>query len=73
VSSFKNDYDKMSKADKEVFNDAKYTSVMQFENTIKSQTNNAYAFSEQKAVKLEANILDFILQKKQLQNTILFQ
>ncbi len=74
VSSFKNDYDKMSKADKEVFNDAKYTSVMQFENTIKTQTNNAYLLSpNKKAVKLEANILDFILQKKQLQNTILFQ
>ncbi|WBV51100.1 hypothetical protein [Chryseobacterium gambrini] len=74
VSSFKNDYDKMSKADKEVFNDAKYTSVMQFENTIKSQTNNAYLLSpNKKAVKLEANVLDFILQKKQLQNTILFQ
>lgn len=74
VSSFKSDYDKMSKADKEVFNDAKYTSVMQFENTIKTQTNNAYQLSpNKKAVKLEANILDFILQKKQLQNTILFQ
>ncbi|WP_288459494.1 hypothetical protein [uncultured Chryseobacterium sp.] len=74
VSSFKNDYDKMSKADKEIFNDAKYTSVMQFENTIKTQTNNAYMLSpNKKAVKLEANILDFILQKKQLQNTILFQ
>lgn len=74
VSSFKNDYDRMSKADKEIFNNAKYTSVMQFENTIKSQTNNAYLLSpNKKAVKLEANILDFILQKKQLQNTILFQ
>lgn len=74
VSSFKNDYDKMSKADKEVFNDAKYTSVMQFENTIKAQTNNSYLLSpNKKAVKLEANVLDFILQKKQLQNTILFQ
>lgn len=74
VSSFKNDYDRMSKADKEIFNDAKYTSVMQFENTIKTQTNNAYLLSpNKKAVKLEANVLDFILQKKQLQNTILFQ
>lgn len=74
VSCFKNDYDKMNKADKEVFNDAKYTSVMQFENTIKAQTNNSYLLSpNKKAVKLEANVLDFILQKKQLQNTILFQ
>lgn len=64
----------MNKADKEVFNDAKYTSVMQFENTIKAQTNNSYLLSpNKKAVKLEGNVLDFILQKKQLQNTILFQ
>lgn len=74
VNTFKNDYDKMSKADKEIFNDAKYTSVLQFENTIKSQTNNSYLLSpNKKAVKLEANVLDFILQKKQIQNNILFQ
>ncbi|GAA5091092.1 hypothetical protein GCM10023210_18050 [Chryseobacterium ginsengisoli] len=74
VNTFKSDYDKMSKADKEIFNDAKYTSVMQFENTVKSQTNSSYLLSpNKKAVKLEANILDLILQKKQLQNNILFQ
>ena len=61
----------MSTADKEVFNNAKYTSVLQFENTIKSQSNSTYVLSpNKKAVKLEANILDFILQKKQLQNNI---
>jgi hypothetical protein len=74
INTFKNDYDKMSKADKEIFNDAKYTSVLQFENMIKSQTNNSYLLSpNKKAVKLEANVLDFILQKKQIQNNILFQ
>lgn len=74
VNTFKADYDKMGKADKEVFNNAKYTSVMQFENTVKSQTNNAYVLApNKKAVKLEAEILDLIFQKKQLQNTISFQ
>lgn len=74
VNTFKNDYDKMSKADKEIFNDARYTSVMQFENTIKSQSNTSYLLSpNRKAVKIEANLLDFILQKKQIQNNILFQ
>lgn len=74
INTFKTDYDKMSTADKEVFNNAKYTSVLQFENTIKSQTNSSYLLSpNKKAVKLEANVLDFILQKKQIQNTILFQ
>ncbi|MCJ8155589.1 hypothetical protein MKJ01_17670 [Chryseobacterium sp. SSA4.19] len=71
---FKNDYDKMNKADKEVFNDARYISVMQFENTVKSQSNNAYSLSpNRKAVKLESLVLDLIFQKKQLQNTIFFQ
>jgi len=74
INIFKTDYDKMSTADKEVFNNAKYTSVLQFENTIKSQTNSSYLLSpNKKALKLEANVLDFILQKKQIQNTILFQ
>lgn len=74
VSTFKADYDKMSKADKEIFNDAKYTSIMQFENTVKSQTNSSYMLSpNKKALKLDADILDLILQKKQIQNTILFQ
>lgn len=74
INTFKSDYDKLSSADKEVFNNAKYTSVLQFENTVKSQSNNAYQLSpNKKAMKLEGNILDFILQKKQAQNTILFQ
>lgn len=74
TNTFKSEYDKMSKADKEIFNGAKYTSVLQFENTIKSQSNSSYLLSpNRKAVKLEANILDFILQKKQIQNNILFQ
>lgn len=74
VNTFKTDYDKMSKADKEVFNNAKYTSVLQFENTIKSQSNSSYQLSpNKKAVKLEADVLDLILQKKQMQNIIIFQ
>ncbi|MGU3374422.1 hypothetical protein [Chryseobacterium sp. M5A1_1a] len=74
VNTFKADYDKMSKADREVFNDAQYTSIMQFESPVKSQTNTAYVLSpNKKALKFEADILDLILQKKQIQNTILFQ
>ena len=71
IASYKSDYDKLSKADKEVFSDATYTSILQFENLIKSQTNNSYTVSpNKKAIKLNGNILDFILQKKQVQNTI---
>ena len=72
IGSYKNDYDKLSKADKEVFGDATYTSILQFENVIRSQTNNSYTVSpNKKAIKLNGNILDLILQKKQIQNTIL--
>ncbi|MEC3876564.1 hypothetical protein [Chryseobacterium salviniae] len=74
VNTFKNDYAKMSKADREIFNDARYISILQFENTVKTQSNTAYSLSpNRKALKLEAPIIDLILQKKQLQNTILFQ
>lgn len=74
VNTFKSDYEKMSAADKEIFNNARYISVLQFESTVKSQSNNAYSLSpNRKALKLEAEILDLILQKKPLQNTILFQ
>jgi hypothetical protein len=74
INTFKTDYDKMSKADKEIFNGAKYISVLQFENTIKSQSNTLYLLSpNKKAIKFEANILGLILQKKQLQNNIFFQ
>ena len=73
VNTFKTDYEGMSKTDKEIFNTAKYTSILQFENTIKSQTNTSYSISpNKKALKLEGNILDFILQKKQTHNSIHF-
>ncbi len=71
TASYKSDYDKLSSADKEVFSNATYTSVLQFENMIKSQTNSSYTMSpNKKAVKLSGSVLDFILQKKQVQNTI---
>lgn len=74
ISSFKTEYDKMSSADKEVFNNATYTSILQFENTIKFQTNSEYKISpNKKAIKLDGTILDFILQKKQIQNNITLQ
>ncbi|MFC0345733.1 hypothetical protein [Epilithonimonas hispanica] len=74
INSFKNDYNKLSSTDKEVFNNATYTSILQFESVIKSQTNNTYAISpNKKALKINSNILDFVLEKKQVQNTISLQ
>ena len=62
IGSYKNDYDKLSKADKEVFSDATYTSILQFENVIKSQSNNSYTVSpNKKAMKLNGNILHRLL------------
>ncbi|MBW7675420.1 hypothetical protein [Chryseobacterium chendengshani] len=74
INTFKSDYDKLSAADKEVFNNSKYISVLQFENIIKSQSNTFYQLSpNKKAMKLEGNILDFIFEKKQVQNNIILQ
>ncbi|SDM04278.1 hypothetical protein [Chryseobacterium taihuense] len=74
VSTFKKEYEQLSKADKEVFTDAKYISILQFENNIQSQSNPTYQMSpNKKALKQEGKILDFIFQKKQIQNTILLQ
>lgn len=73
INTFKSDYEKLSKADQEVFSSAKYTNVLQFEKTVKSQTNSAYQMSPtKKALKLDGNLLDFILQKKAVHNTITF-
>lgn len=73
INTFKNDYEKLSKADKEVFGSAKYTTILQFEKPVKSQTNASYLISpNKKALKLDGNLLDFILQKKQIHNTIIF-
>lgn len=73
INTFKSDYEKLSKADQEVFSSAKYTNVLQFEKTIKSQTNTSYQISpNKKAMKLDGNLLDFILQKKPIHNTITF-
>ena len=73
INTFKSDYEKLSKADKEVFSSAKYTTILQFEKLVKSQTNASYLLSpNKKALKLDGSLLDFILQKKPIHNTIIF-
>lgn len=74
ISTFADDYRKMSSADREVFTDAKYTSVLQFDLPVKSQSNSQYQLSpNKKAAKLDGAVTDFILQKKPLQNSIILQ
>jgi len=74
LNSFKAEYDKLPSSEKEVFANAYYTSVIQFENVVKAQSNNSYTLApSKKAVKLDGSVLDFILQKKNLQNSIQLQ
>ena len=62
INSYKSDYDKLGAADREIFTTAKYISILQFQNVIKSQSNSAFTISpDKKALKLEGNIIDFIL------------
>ncbi|MEQ1553161.1 MAG: hypothetical protein ABL929_03225 [Ferruginibacter sp.] len=69
--SVKKDYDKMSNADKEIFATANFTAVYKFENTVTSVSNkNAKIAPSNKAVMLQANVLDIITEKKLIENKI---
>ena len=69
--SLKNDYDKMSNADKEVFAGAGYTSIYRFENNVISSSNaDSKIAATKKAVMLKLNALDIIRNKKSIENNI---
>lgn len=64
-------YDKLEKADKEVFQTAKYTSVYKFDSTIKSFSNkNATASKSNKAIKLNGSVINVINGNEKIENTI---
>ncbi|MBW4361148.1 hypothetical protein [Flavobacterium taihuense] len=64
-------YDKLEKADKEVFQTAKYTSVYKFDSTIKSYSNkNAIASKSKKAIKLNGSVINVINGNEKIENTI---
>jgi hypothetical protein len=64
-------YDKMEKADKEVFQNAKYTSVYKFDSTIKSFSNkNAVTSKSNKAIKLNGSVINVINGNEKIENTI---
>ncbi len=74
LNSFKEEYEKLPSSEKDVLANAQYTSVIQFENIVKSQSNNIYSLApSKKAVKLDGIVLDFIMQKKNVQNSIQLQ
>jgi hypothetical protein len=64
-------YDKLKKADKEIFENAKYTSVYKFDSTIKSYSNkNATASKSNKAIKLNGSVINVINGSEKIENTI---
>jgi hypothetical protein len=69
--SVKNDYNKLSNADKEVFATANYTAIYKFENNITGATNaDAKISPSKKAIMLQYNVLDVIMNKKSIENKI---
>jgi len=69
--SVKDDYKKLSNADKEVFATANYTSIFKFEGTVASASNKETKISpSKKAVMLKLNALDIIMEKKSIENKI---
>lgn len=69
--SLKTEYEKLSNADKEIFNDANYTGIMRFDSQVKSASNsNSKLASDKKAVMLSETVLDIITKKKSIENTI---
>ena len=69
--SFKDEYKKLSNADKEVFTTANYTSIFKFENTVAPASNKDTKISpSKKAIMLKLNALDIAAEKKSIENKI---
>jgi hypothetical protein len=69
--SFKDEYKKLSNADKEVFATANFTAVYKFDGTIAAASNKETKISpSKKAAMLTLNALDIITQKKSIENKI---
>jgi hypothetical protein len=69
--SFKDDYKKLSNADREVFATANYTAVFKFESTVSTVSNKETKTApSKKAVMLKLNALDVIHEKKSIENKI---
>ena len=69
--SFKEDYKKLSNADKEIFATANYTAVFKFESTVSDTSNKETKIApSKKAVMLKLNALDIIHEKRSIENKI---
>jgi hypothetical protein len=70
--SLKDDYNKMSNADKEIFATANYTAIYKFENSATAVSNKETKIaSSKKATMLKLNALDIITNKKSIENKII--
>jgi len=69
--SFKDDYKKLSNADKEIFATANYTAVYKFESSVSATSNKETKIApSKKAVMLKLNALDVINEKRSIENKI---
>lgn len=69
--SFKNEYSKLSNADKEIFATANYTAIFKFESTVTAAANKDTKIApSKKATMLKLNALDIALEKKSIENKI---
>lgn len=69
--SLKEEYQKLSNADREVFSTANYTGIFRFEKEIAAASNKeSKVAAGKKAVMLKHNALDIITQKKSIENKI---
>ncbi|WP_257670122.1 hypothetical protein [Parapedobacter tibetensis] len=67
----KSEYNKLKSADKEIFQNAMYTSIYRFDDTVLKQSNgNAKISASKKAVMLQCPILDLIDGKINISNNI---
>jgi hypothetical protein len=69
--SLKDEYKKMSNADKEIFATANYTAIYKFDMNVASATNkDTKIAATNKAVMLKFNALDIVTDKKSVENKI---
>lgn len=69
--SLKDEYNKLSVADREIFETAAYTGIFRFKNEVAGATNKeSKTAANKKAVMLKQNALDIITNKKSIENKI---
>jgi len=69
--SLKDDYKKLSNADKEIFATANYTTIYKFESNVATASNKETKISpSKKATMLKQNALDLVTEKRSVENKI---